>query len=133
MKFSLLPQRKKLDKTKVGALAMINLLVTPGAGSVMGGRWVGYPQMALAFAGFLLICWFFYCFIMDMLHTGAVTELRRYGPYGLYGALGFGIAWFWSLITSISMWLEAARKKREAASPGAAQPGAEDDGANCSP
>lgn len=112
MKFSLVPGFRKLDKTKVTALILVNQLVTPGAGSLIAGRRVGYPQLALATTGTLFICLFFFGFMADLWQLGAVPD--DFGLYGLLGKIGavtFAISWFWTLATSISMFREAARMK----------------------
>lgn len=123
MKFSLVPGFRKLDKSKVTALILVNQLVTPGAGSLIAGRWVGYPQLALATTGTLFICLFFFGFMADTWNLGrAPSEFGRYGPWGKIGVVTFAISWFWTLATSISMFREAARKKTAAgANPTAAE------------
>lgn len=114
MKF-LIPRLKNLDKSKVSALIMVNQLVTPGAGSLIAGRWVGYPQIALATTGTIFICMFFFGYMADTWNLGeAPTEFGRYGTWGEIGVVTFAVSWFWTLITSVSMYREAARKKVEA-------------------
>lgn len=106
----LIPNLKKLDPAKAGTFLLINQLVTPGAGSIMGGRRVGYAQIGLAIAGFLLICWFFYGLVSEAWKTGSFPmDLGPYGMMGLAGLFGFIVSWFWSLWTSVSMWREARR------------------------
>jgi len=103
---------KGLDPAKAGTFLLINQLVTPGAGSLMGGRRVGYPQLALAFAGFLLICAFFYGLITETWRLGEYPDdFGGYGTMGIYGLLAFAASWLWSLYTSVSMWREAQRLK----------------------
>ena len=111
MKF-LIPRLKNLDKSKVSALIMVNQLVTPGAGSLIAGRWVGYPQIALATTGTIFICLFFFGFMADLWRLGEIPgDGGRYATLGKLGAVTFVISWFWTLITSISMFREAARMK----------------------
>lgn len=117
MKFSLVPGFRKLDKSKVTALILVNQLVTPGAGSLIAGRWVGYPQLALATAGTIFICLFFFGFMADLWKLGDIPDGGgRYGTLGKVGAVTFAISWFWTLATSVSMFREAARKKAAEAS-----------------
>lgn len=112
MKSSRVPGFKKLDKSKVTALIFVNLLVTPGAGSLIAGRRVGYPQLALATAGAIFICLFFFGFIADLWKLGEIPAGGgRYGTLGKVGAVTFAISWFWTLATSVSMFREAAKNK----------------------
>jgi len=113
MKRSLVPRlNKELDPAKAGTFFLINQLVTPGAGSLMGGRRAGYPQLGLAFTGFFLVCGFFYGFLKETWLLGEIPEdFGGYGSMGVSGTLVFGLSWIWSLITSVSMWREAARLK----------------------
>lgn len=103
---------KELDPAKAGTFILINQLVTPGAGSLMGGRRVGYLQLALACAGFFMVCGFFYGLIKETWRLGEYPDdFGVYGSMGIYGALAFTASWIWSLGTSVSMWREAARLK----------------------
>ncbi len=117
MKRPLVPRlNKELDPAKAGTFLLINQLVTPGAGSLMGGRRAGYPQLVLAFAGFLLICGFFYGLITETWRLGEYPDdFGAYGSMGIYGVLAFAVSWIWSLITSVSMWREARRLKAQPA------------------
>lgn len=94
---------------------LVNLLATPGLGSLMGGRiMAGGCQLVLSFAGFLLItgwmCLFFYRQIREAAGqpTGPIPGDRLWQA----GLVLFGIAWLWSLLTSISVVLQATTRKR---------------------
>ena len=50
------PGRKPVSRAKAKNAAMLNLLATPGLGSLLCGRWIaGIGQLALAFAGFAIV------------------------------------------------------------------------------
>ncbi|MCX6886930.1 MAG: hypothetical protein NTX27_18035 [Verrucomicrobia bacterium] len=102
------PPRLPLSRTKARTCAVLNLLATPGLGSLLGRKRVeGVFQLLLAVAGFLLIvAWFlttlfrFYQ-LMD-LHANVPPNSPAW--LGLWGAALFLVAWVWSLFTSISIW-----------------------------
>ena len=54
------PGRKPVSRTKAKNAVMLNLLATPGLGSLLCRRWIaGSGQLVLAVAGFALIMvWF---------------------------------------------------------------------------
>ena len=54
------PGRKPVSRAKAKNAAMLNLLATPGLGSLLCGRWfAGTGQLVLAVAGFaLVVVWF---------------------------------------------------------------------------
>ena len=93
--------------------ALVNQLATPGLGSLMAGRWLaGLGQLALAVAGFvMLVVWFFEVMIQ---YYGQITESAPMRPVGWIGEIGgilFVAAWFWSLVTSISLLRQAPADK----------------------
>ena len=79
-----------------------NLLVLPGLGSLLVGRRVGWIQAALALGGFVLTLVWLVSFLHAWISLGefpldAGPDLGR----GLYGMAMFGVAWLWSLGTSL--------------------------------
>jgi len=75
----------------------------------MAGRWLaGLGQLALALAGFVMVVvWFFAVMIQ---YYGQVTGDVAPHPVGWIGAVGailFVAAWFWALVTSVSLLLQA--------------------------
>jgi 4a-hydroxytetrahydrobiopterin dehydratase len=91
----------------------INLFATPGLGSVMGGRKLaGRGQLLFSVAGFcLIVTW-----MLKVIFGSTSAEISGVDAppipawWWQVGVLLFGIAWVWSLATSISMVLEAARE-----------------------
>lgn len=96
--------------------ALVNLLVTPGLGTLMVSRIaLGLAQLVLAFIGFgFMLVWFLA--VMGQ-YYGQITgnvEVKPVGWIGIVGAGLFFAAWIWSLVTSIGIILQA---RREAAIP----------------
>jgi 4a-hydroxytetrahydrobiopterin dehydratase len=96
---------KRLSRTKARNAAFLNLLATPGLGSLVAGRWLaGTGQLLLAIAGFVLfLVWF-----MDEMSQfyGQISGDVPVKPLGHLLAAGlilFALAWLWSLVTSISL------------------------------
>lgn len=72
----------------------------------MGGRiFAGIGQLLLALAGFLMVTGWFIQFYLDLYRqwNGAAAEPLPFPWLGPAGVVAFLIAWFWSLITSISL------------------------------
>lgn len=96
--------------------ALLNLLATPGLGSLLAGRWLaGTGQLVLALAGFTLIMvWFFRIIIpyYSMMFGDTPPPPIRWST-GVAGAWFFAVAWFWSLATSISLHRHASAEKLE--------------------
>ena len=116
------PRRKVVSRTAAWNAALVNQFATPGLGSLMAGRWLaGMGQLLLALAGFvLLMVWF--CDIMIQ-YYGQISGDVQPHPVGWIGELGavvFGAAWLWALVTSIS--LVAREKTEEPAVPQAVPP-----------
>lgn len=101
---------KIIDCVKARNCALLNLLATPGLGSLIGGRFVaGAGQLALAIVGFvLLLVWLstvisgYYGMIADQL-----SEPKSHAALGIAGATVFAASWCWSLLTSISLLRQA--------------------------
>jgi hypothetical protein len=91
--------RKETDRA--WAALSTNLLVLPGAGSLMLGRRSGWPQMALALAGLALsVAWL--VVVVRQLMAGGLEALIPVPALGT-GLLGiglFGVAWVWAAATS---------------------------------
>jgi hypothetical protein len=106
------PRRKAVSRTAAWNAALVNQFATPGLGSLMAGRWLaGMGQLFLAVAGFvLLMVWF--CDIMIQ-YYGQISGDVQPHPVGWIGELGavvFGAAWLWALVTSINL---VVREKTE--------------------
>jgi hypothetical protein len=93
---------------------LVNQFATPGLGSLMGRRWIaGTGQLALSVLGFiLLVVWFFKIIIQYYGQITGDVPVQPVGWIGLTGGIIFVAAWFWSLVTSISLLMQA--KKDEA-------------------
>jgi hypothetical protein len=96
---------------------LTNLLVLPGAGSLMGGRRSGYFQILLASVGAVLSVMFMVGWGREWLRAGHfVVPLREYLLQGLLGVGLFLASWVWSLLTGYRLVEEArARLKEEGA------------------
>jgi hypothetical protein len=97
--------------------ALVNQLATPGLGSLMAGRWIaGIGQLALAVAGFVMVVvWFFEIMIQYYGQITGDVPVHPVGWIGEIGAILFVAAWFWALVTSVSLLRQA--KAAEAAEP----------------
>jgi Mg2+/Co2+ transporter CorB len=92
--------------------ALVNLLATPGLGSLMARRWwAGSGQLALALAGFtLVLVWFVKVMVpyYGMMFGDSQPEPINWKILET-GAILFALSWLWSLVTSISIFSEARR------------------------
>jgi hypothetical protein len=107
------PARKLLTPDKARNAALINQLATPGLGSVMAGRLLaGIGQLILAVTGFIfVILWFIAVLRQFYGQIEGNVEIQPVGWLGLIGVGIFAAAWFWSLVTSISLVSEARRNR----------------------
>jgi 4a-hydroxytetrahydrobiopterin dehydratase len=92
----------------------MNLLATPGLGSLMAGRWVaGTGQLLLSLLGFVLILIWFVKIIVpyygQMFGDHPAPEVNW--KLLIDGAILFAVAWVWSLFTSISLMHAASHEK----------------------
>jgi hypothetical protein len=95
MKISLAGKSKKLDRNAAMALAGINLLATPGLGTIMAGRvFSGALELAAAGAGFLLIMkWFYSLFQTAVSGGGSAPSWEWQAGLLLFIAGWIGSAW----------------------------------------
>ena len=94
----------------------MNLLGTPGLGSLMAGRWLaGSGQLVLALIGFTLVAvWFFKEMIpyYDMMFSDTPPPPVGFKMLGEGSGL-FILAWVWSLVTSVSLYRAASQVNLE--------------------
>jgi 4a-hydroxytetrahydrobiopterin dehydratase len=105
------PGRKPVSRAKAKNAAMLNLLATPGLGSIFCGRWMaGVGQLVLAVAGFaLVLVWFVkemipYYGLMFSDEPPHLPSLKMLAE----GAILFAASWLWSAVTSLSLLREAS-------------------------
>src|SRR4051794_23642257 len=100
MKIFSVAKNKKLDRNSAMALAGLNLLATPGLGTILAGRFfVGVLQLAVAVSGFLLVMKWFY----DLFGT-ALTGNSASAPSWEWqsGLLFFFAGWLASAWSSLN-------------------------------
>jgi 4a-hydroxytetrahydrobiopterin dehydratase len=103
---------KNISRASARNATLLNLLGTPGLGSLVARRWLeGIGQLILSVIGFaLVLIWF----IREIIpYYGEMFNNAEPSPVGLkmlaLGAAMFALAWFWSLATSLSLSREAGR------------------------
>lgn len=105
----------KTNSTRARNATLLNLLGTPGLGSLMAGRVVaGAGQLILAIAGFtLVVIWF--VSVMSGYYGQMFKEETGHTPTVLtkllLGGGVFALAWAWSLVTSLSLMRAAKQEK----------------------
>ncbi len=105
---------EKTKRTKARNATLLNLLGTPGLGSLMAGRIAsGIGQLVLAVAGFALVAiWF--CQTMASYYGQMYGDETTHRPVVLtslfLGGGIFAVAWIWSLVTSLSL-VRAAKQE----------------------
>jgi hypothetical protein len=80
-----------------------NLLVLPGLGSAMARRKSGYPQMLLALGGFGVTLYALVRIVMEWSREFLLPDNPALYKAAIAGIGAFLLAWFWSLITSLSL------------------------------
>ena len=115
MKPSLAP--RIISRASARNATLLNLLATPGLGSLVGRRWFeGACQLLLSVAGFvLLVVW---CIRELVPYYGEMFNDAPPPHVGFQmlgvGAAMFAFSWFWSLITSLSLSRAASLQEVEA-------------------
>ena len=118
------PRGKPLNRATARNAALLNLLATPGLGSLLARRWIaGGGQLLLAVAGFsLFLVWF----VKEMIqYYGQITgdvEVQPVGKFLAAGLILFAAAWLWSAVTSFSLLREASSTGQRALENFAAPP-----------
>ena len=95
----------------------MNLLGTPGLGSLMAGKTVaGAGQLVLAVTGFVLVCVWFYEQVIVQFYGQMDGNVKVVPVWqiGLTGAVLFVAAWLWSLVTSLTLLREARQPAADA-------------------
>ncbi len=104
-------------RSKAWTCLMINALVCPGLGSLMGKRLSGVPQLILAWGGGLWMIWtmvrYFHAMIQNL---GQPPDPKYYWDSGLGGFYFFLAGWLWSVLTGLRL----VRKARAQPPPGGA-------------
>jgi 4a-hydroxytetrahydrobiopterin dehydratase len=106
--------RKPVSRSKAKNAAMLNLLATPGLGSLLCGRWVaGTGQLLFSVAGFtFVIVWFFKEMIpyYGMMFDEDTPHLPGMKMLAAGGNL-FAVSWLWSAVTSFSLLRESTSSR----------------------
>jgi hypothetical protein len=106
------PRKPPLSVVRAWSFLGVNLLATPGLGSIWGGRKLaGRGQLFFSIVGFCLIVGWIFKLSLNI-SAGEIngTDSAPVPPWLWRGGLlAFGIGWLWSLITSIGMVLEAGK------------------------
>jgi 4a-hydroxytetrahydrobiopterin dehydratase len=103
-----------MSSKRIITCMLMNLLATPGLGSLMARRWFeGIGQTILSVGGFILMLVWFYKLVIVQFYgqMNGTVQPHPVGWIGLLGAILFAIAWLWSLVTSISLMRSASRDK----------------------
>jgi 4a-hydroxytetrahydrobiopterin dehydratase len=108
--------REKSSRVAARNATLMNLLGTPGLGSLMAGRRVaGAGQLVLAVAGFTLVAiWFVKQMTQFYGQISGSVPVQPVGWIGLLGGGIFALAWVWSLVTSLSLMRQAAAANAKA-------------------
>jgi 4a-hydroxytetrahydrobiopterin dehydratase len=117
--------RKTVSRAKAKNAAMLNLLATPGLGSLLCGRWIaGTGQLLLSAAGFTFIMvWFFKEMIpyYGMMFDENTPHLPGLKMLAVGGNL-FAAGWLWSAVTSFSLMRESSAGRLRSLEKSAAPP-----------
>ena len=99
MKTFLGAKKRTLDRNSAMALAGLNLLATPGLGTIIAGRiFVGIVQLVAATAGFLLIMKRLYSMFQTMLNGSGSAPSWEWES----GLILFFIGWLGSAWSSLN-------------------------------
>ena len=118
------PKGRPLSRATARNATLLNLLATPGLGSLVGRRWMaGGGQLLLAIVGFVLfVVWFVKEMTQFYGQISGDVPIRPVGKFLMAGLVLFALAWIWSAVTSLSLMREAASGKERALKNFAAPP-----------
>ena len=117
------PGHRPVSRAAARNAALANQLATPGLGSLMAGRWVaGIGQLILAVAGFVMVAvWFFEVMLQYYSQISGNGTSHAAGWLGIAGSILFVMSWLWSLVTSVSLLLQAKAGEAAAIKPASPQ------------
>ena len=108
---------KKNSRVSARNATLLNLLGTPGLGSLMAGRVAaGIGQLVIFLVGFGLFCgWaaFSIGHYYQLMMSDATPAPNTWGNKAILGVALCAISWVWSLITSISLQRAASTVRLE--------------------
>jgi len=121
------PGRKPVSRAKAKNAALLNLLATPGLGSLLCRRWIaGTGQLALCVAGFAV---FMVWFVKEMSQYYSLINMNEPPPpaQAIWRIAAAGVSlvivsWLWSAVTSLSLWREASADNLQSLKNSAAPP-----------
>jgi hypothetical protein len=100
--------RRPLTRGKAWVCLLINALVCPGLGSLMGRRLSGWPQLALAWGGAIWMVVILGRYLMVYVQRlQAPQDWRSYVQAGTGGLIFFLAGWIWSIGTGLLLLLRA--------------------------
>jgi 4a-hydroxytetrahydrobiopterin dehydratase len=105
------PNRKIINRATAKNVTLLNLLGTPGLGSLMGRRWfAGAGQLVLSIGGFALVMAWAVGMIIHYygLAFGSTAPHPANLKMLVMGTVLFAAAWLWSAATSFSLLREAS-------------------------
>jgi 4a-hydroxytetrahydrobiopterin dehydratase len=109
--------RKKISRAQARNATLLNLLGTPGLGSLLARRWfVGIGQLLLALIGFVLVTIWFVQMMLSyygQMFSNGTAHQPPTGTNLLLGGILFALAWGWSLVTSLGLQREASKVSLE--------------------
>ncbi len=104
-----------MSRKRIVSCVLVNLLVSPGVGSLMARRWpAGIGQLILSLIGFgLMLVWFGKLMFQYYGQAMGNAEVKPVGWIGMVGGGLFAVAWIWSLVTSLDLLRNAERVNLE--------------------
>lgn len=109
------PPAAKKPGNRLVKNALLNILMFPGLGSLMAGRWAaGVGQLVFVTAGSVLLFVWLYKILAE--YYGLMfgdTKQEHIGWIAVLGGILFGISWVWALVTSLSLFREASREETQ--------------------
>lgn len=112
-------RHKPISRAKARNATLLNLLATPGLGSLLCRRWIaGAGQLVLSAVGFAVFMLLFvkemsrYYSLMNM-NAPPSPPAQPIGWIAVTGASVVIVSWLWSAVTSVSLLIEASRSRLE--------------------